>query len=141
MFCSSIPGYGIPLGKDMYEYLRNQFQENNLHVILLLSENYCDSVPCLNEMGALWVLRHDYDMILLPGYNFKEIEGAVNPRKFGLKLDNDILEIKEKLNQLYDKIIDEFQLSKMPTVRRESKRDMFIARIDELDIIEKLMIQ
>ena len=36
LFCSSIPGYGIPLDEDIYDYLKQQFQEHNLHVILVL---------------------------------------------------------------------------------------------------------
>lgn len=34
MFCSSIPGYNIPLDKNIYDYLKEQFQNYNLHVIL-----------------------------------------------------------------------------------------------------------
>ena len=52
LFCSSIPGYGIPLDEDIYDYLKQQFQEHNLHVILVLSDNYYQSVACMNEMGA-----------------------------------------------------------------------------------------
>ena len=84
LFCSSVPGYGIPLDEDIYDYLRQQFQEYNLHVILVLSDNYYQSVACMNEMGAAWVLRNDYTTILLPGFEFKKIEGAINPRKIAV---------------------------------------------------------
>ena len=36
MFCSSIPGYGIPLDEDIYQYLRQQFQSYDIHVFLIL---------------------------------------------------------------------------------------------------------
>jgi hypothetical protein len=49
-----------------------------------------------------WVLQKKYTTILLPGFEFKEIRGAINPRKIGLKLDNDSNDVKEKLGQLKD---------------------------------------
>lgn len=100
LFCSSIPGYGIPLDEDIYDYLKQQFQEHNLHVILVLSDNYYQSVACMNEMGAAWILQNKYTTILLPGFEFKEIKGAINPRKIGLKLDGDLTEVKENWDNL-----------------------------------------
>ncbi len=131
LFCSSVPGYDIPLDEDIYDYLRQQFQEYNLHVILVLSDNYYQSVACMNEMGAAWVLRNDYTTILLPGFEFKKIEGAINPRKIALKLDGDSDDVKEKLGQLKDKLLKEFGLSPLPDVRWEKKRDAFISKISK----------
>lgn len=133
LFCSSIPGYGIPLDEDIYDYLKQQFQEHNLHVILVLSDNYYQSVACMNEMGAAWILQNKYTTILLPGFEFKEIKGAINPRKIGLKLDGDLTEVKEKLGQLKDALAQEFGLASIPDVRWERKRDTFISAIPEPD--------
>ena len=47
---------------------------------------------------------------------------AINPRKIGLKLDNDSNDVKEKLGQLKDTIIDEFEL--------ETIRDVYNVPID-----------
>ena len=33
VFCSSLPGYGIQIGEDIFDTLRTQFSEHNLHVI------------------------------------------------------------------------------------------------------------
>ena len=129
LFCSSVPGYGIPLDEDIYDYLKRQFKEHNLHVILVLSNNYYQSVACMNEMGAAWVLQNKYTTILLPGFEFKEIQGAINPRQIGLKLDSDLTEIKEKLGQLKEVLSQEFGLSHIPDVRWEQKRDSFIDTI------------
>lgn len=127
LFCSSISGYGIPLDEDIYDYLKQQFQEHNLHVILILSDNYYQSVACMNEMGAAWILQNKYTTILLPGFEFREIKGAINPRKIGLKLDGDLIEVKEKLGQLKDALAQEFGLASIPDVRWEHKRDTFIS--------------
>lgn len=35
MFCSSIKGYGIPLGENIYDYLKQQFQNYRLKVIFI----------------------------------------------------------------------------------------------------------
>ncbi len=132
IFCSSALGYGIPLDEDIYEYLKKQFNEFDLHIILLLSDHYYESVASMNEMGAAWVLQKKYTIILLPGFQFKEIEGAINPRQIGMKLDNDLGDVKEKLGQLKDSVVEEFGLEPMRDVRWEQKRDECIRQI--LDI-------
>ena len=78
VFCSSASGYNIPLDEDIYDYLKEQFNEFDLHVILVLSDHYYESVASMNEMGAAWVLQKKYTTILLPGFEFKEIRGAIN---------------------------------------------------------------
>lgn len=112
--------------------MKKQFNEFDLHVILVLSDHYYESVASMNEMGAAWVLQKKYTTILLPGFEFKEIRGAINPRKIGLKLDNDSNDVKEKLGQLKDTIIDEFGLETIRDVRWEQKRDQFIKSIMEM---------
>lgn len=136
LFCSSVPGYGIPLDEDIYDYLKQQFQEHDLHVILILSDNYYQSVACMNEMGAAWILQSKYTTILLPGFEFKEIKGAINPRKIGLKLDSDPIEVKEKLGQLKNVLSQEFGLAQISDVRWERKRDSFIDTITQLKTVK-----
>lgn len=138
IFCSSALGYGVPLDEDIYEYLKKQFNEFDLHIILILSDHYYESVASMNEMGAAWVLQKKYTIVLLPGFEFKEIKGAINPRQIGLKLDNDLNDVKEKLGQLKDTIVDEFGLEPMRDVRWEQKRDEFIRQI--LNINSKQML-
>ena len=132
IFCSSVSGYGIPLGEDIYEYLKKQFNEFDLHIILVLSNHYYESVACMNEMGAAWVLQKRYTTILLPGFEFKEIKGAINVRKIGLKLDNDLNDVKEKLGQLRDIVIEEFGLEPIRDIRWEERRDDFIETLSQL---------
>ena len=130
LFCSSIAGYGILLDEDIYDYLKQQFQEYDLHIIFVLSDNYYKSPACLNEMGATWVLQKRYTTILLPGFDFKEVKGAIDPTKIAIKLDGDSLDVKEKLGQLKDSIVQEFSLTSISDIRWEKKRDGFISRIN-----------
>lgn len=132
MFCSSIPEYGIPLDEDIYEYLRSQFDEFNLHVIFVLSKNYYESTACLNEMGAAWILQNSYTTILLPKFKFSEIDGAVNPRKIGLKLDSDKHETKTRLNQLRENLVTEFELPYGNDSKWERHRDEFFDKIKNI---------
>ncbi len=130
--CSSISGYGIPLGEDIYDWLSSQFQEFNLHVIFMLSENYYKSVACLNEMGAAWVLKQKYDSILLPNFDFPQIKGAINPNKIGIKLDSEENELNHRLNELKDNIIEEFNLKTISATKWERHRNEFSNNIKKI---------
>jgi len=132
VFCSSVPGYDVKLGKDIYEHLRSLFQTRDLHIIYLLSKNFYNSPASLNEMGAAWVLRKEVTSILLPGFDFSEMKGVVNNREIAIKLDEEETELKDKLNQLYEKIIEEFSLKKKSTAIWERKRDNFIQNVREI---------
>ena len=130
--CSSVPGYGIPLGADIYDWLASQFQEHDLYVIFVLSEQYYQSAACLNEMGAAWVLKQDYDSILLPGFDYRQIAGAVNPNQIALKLDDeDINNLKHRLLELKDKIVEKFSLRPISETKWELNRDEFLHKIEE----------
>ena len=102
VFCSSLPGYGIPIDTNIFDYLRDQFLEYDLHVIFIHSENYYMSAVSLNEMGAAWALRSAVTSILLPGFGFEKMTGVVNNQSIAIKLDGQQLELQDKLNQLYD---------------------------------------
>ena len=112
IFCSSVPGYDIPLDKDIFEYLREQFERYDLHVIFVLSSSYYSSKVSLNEMGAAWVLRKNNTSILLPGFDFAQIEGVIGKDRISIKLDKGEDELKDKLNQLYANMVEEFGLTK-----------------------------
>lgn len=129
IFCTSMPGYGISVDDDIYNALKNEFDKYQVHVIFVLSDNYYHSVACLNEMGATWVLQAAYTSILLPGFNFSEIEGAVNPRKMSIKLDEPSKSLKVKLGQLKNNFVEKFNLTPPVDLDWEEARDEFIQRV------------
>lgn len=110
MFCSSVPGYNIPLDNNIYDYLKDQFQNYDLRIIFVLSENYYNSPASLNEMGAAWVLQHKYTSILIPHFDFRDIKGVIDQMRISIKLDSDKSELKARLNELRDSIMREFGL-------------------------------
>lgn len=86
MFCSSIPGKDISGDSNINDFLKNEIQ-GNVWVIYHLSSNYYDSTACLNEMGATWVLNQKYSSFLVPDFDFKEIQGAIDPHKVSYHID------------------------------------------------------
>lgn len=122
LFCSSVEGYGIPLGENIYDYLKLEFTEKNTLVVMIMSDNYYNSKPSLNEMGAAWVMSKEYVHILIKGFEFNQIEGAVDPQKIGFKIED-----KYRLNEFKDKLIKELRL---PHVANWPQiRDEFLSKI------------
>jgi hypothetical protein len=135
IFCSSFEGYGIPLGEKIYDYLKDQFNQNIL-VLPILSDNYYSSTPCLNEMGATWVTARDYHSILLPGFEFSRINGAIDPTKICFRIDD-----FQKLNSFKDKILDKFELPDIDGSIWERDRNKFVATIQQIALHKKPTMQ
>lgn len=132
VFCSSLPRYGIPNDEDLFTALLEQFRKYALHVIVVHSQNYYKSPISLNEMGAAWVLHAKCTSFLLPGFPVEGMEGVVNRNTIAIKLDDDELSVKDRMNQFYNTIIDEFGLAKMDELLWEEKRDVFIRSVKGL---------
>ena len=136
MFCSSVSGYDIPLGNNILDYLKEQFQTYDLIVIFVLSENYYKSPICLNEMGAAWVLQHTYRSVLLPQFDFKDIKGVINNMDISIKLDTEKYELKSRLSELRDMIMSEFGFKESVSKQNiwERHRDEFIDKVTSIEI-------
>ena len=139
IFCSSIPGYDIPVGKNIFDYLLELFQDYDLHIIFVHSKNYYNSPVSLNEMGAAWALKTNFTSILLPGFDFSEMKGVVKNTDIAIKVDQSEDEVKDKLNQLYNQIVLEFGIKRKSDILWEKKRDSFINSILDVKPIEQLV--
>ena len=95
-------------------------------MIFFLSEAYYQSVACLNEMGAAWILRSDYLTVLQPGFTFQEIKGAIDPRKIALDLNGDC---KASLNKLFEQLKVKFLLKEISYNRWERYRERFMEQL------------
>lgn len=130
MFCSLLSEIGIPIREDIYDYLRNLLDTDNVIPIFMLSDNYYSSPACLNEMGAVWIKRNEnYFTFLLPGFEFKQIKGAINPNRKSIKLDSDITNLKGELSNFKKEICALFHTS-ISDNRWERQRDYFIEKIN-----------
>ena len=140
MFCSSVSGYNIPLNENIFDYLCEEFTNNNLYVILFLSKNYYSSSVCLNEMGAAWVLKSDYQAILLPKYNFDDINGAIDPQKICFKLD-DIDNRSYRLTELKNKIVSKLELEMPDELLWERYKTEFFGEIDKRSNFNRSLVK
>lgn len=130
IFCSSLPGYGIPNGANIFEFLRERFVDYDLHIIFVHSPEYYESPVCLNEMGAAWVLRANATSLLLPGFDFSGMKGVIGSDCIAIKLDGDRSEVKDRLNQLRRELESEFDISDNEDIIWEEARDKFISEIN-----------
>ncbi|MBD5503532.1 MAG: hypothetical protein HDR09_07250 [Lachnospiraceae bacterium] len=130
IFCSSLSGYNIPLGMEITDYISKQLSEYQIKAYIIFSSNFNDSTFCLNEVGALWILHLDPTLIFLPGFAPNQMEGVLNPKKTGIKLDDNINIVKGRLREMRDELVSFFSLSKMSEDKWERKRDKFILAIE-----------
>lgn len=87
---TSNTAYGIPIGQNIFDWLKNQIIEKP-YVLYLLSPEYYKSVACLNEMGAAWVIENKHTMIFTPDFKLDSYEfqnGAIDPREIGFYINN-----------------------------------------------------
>lgn len=127
MFCSSINGYRIPIGYNIYEYLKTEFTDKNILVLMIMSDNYYSSKPCLNEMGATWVMSKEYLAILIKGFEFNQIEGSVDPQRIGFKITD-----ADRLNEFKDKLVEGLNLTPLSDDAWDALRDKFLSKINSL---------
>ena len=137
IFCSSLPGYGIPNGANIFDFLRERFLNYDLHIIFVHSPEYYESVVSLNEMGAAWVLKSNATSLLLPGFDFSGMKGAIGSDSIAIKLDGNQSEVKDRLNQLRRELEAEFNIPDNEDIIWEDARDKFIREINDPTLEKK----
>lgn len=125
IFCSSFEGYGVKLGKDFLEYLKDELN-NDILVIFILSNNFYSSVICLCEMGATWIKTNNHIPILIPPFEYSDIKGVI-PTTHGMKIDE-----KEKYNSLKEIVEESFKISPINNSVWERKRDNHLKQIKQI---------
>lgn len=129
LFCSSVDGYGIGLGDNVFKTLKNLFLEHNLYVLFIHSPRYYESAVSLNEMGAAWVLKTNYFSFLTKDMSFQKMNGVVNSSDIAIKVDAD--DAKARLNELKDKLLVAFGLEEISQTKWERKRNKFLESVLE----------
>lgn len=75
-------------------------------------------------------MKQDYDSILLPGFDYRQIAGAVNFNRIALKLDDkDVNNLKHRLLELKEKIVQKFSLRPVSETKWERNRDEFLKSV------------
>lgn len=137
IFCSSVPGYDIGLSQDIFQTLLNMFNEHDLFMIFVHSNNYYASCVSLNEMGAAWVLKTKFCSFLLPGFDFSDMRGVVNSNTISIKMDVDRREVQNRLNQLYDEISASFGIERNTSIVWENAREEFVDKMNAIRVIDE----
>ena len=125
VFCSSYPGYGVPLGKNIYEFLKNCFKDYELFVLFVISkDNYYSSPASLNEMGAAWVQGAKSIPILQPVMSPAKLKGVVGPDSLAICLDSD--NVRYDLNSLKNDLLLFFGKQQINESAWEHDRESFL---------------
>lgn len=123
VFCSSVDGYGVSLSQDIFETLRNLFNEHDLFVIFIHSPRYYKSAVSLNEMGAAWVLKTGFCSFLTTDMEFIDMEGVINQSKLSLKVNTE--QAPAQLIELKNTLIKTFGLGKIDETKWTRKSKAF----------------
>jgi hypothetical protein len=122
---TSNDAYGIPIGENIFDWLKNRITEKP-YVLYLLSPEYYKSVACLNEMGAAWVIENKHTMIFTPNFELDSYEfqnGAIDPREIGFYINN-----TDKLISFIDSLRTDYNVIKNPVLINQ-KISEFIEKI------------
>lgn len=125
IFCTSLPGYGIPLGENFIECLKSELSDLNTMVVFMLSENFYKSPVSMCEMGATWIQSKEHIPVLIPSFKFEDIAGTLKLTQ-GFMINDSM-----KWNEFKDKIHQTFGLEDLSDSVWERKRDRTITRINE----------
>ena len=132
LFCSSVDGYGVDLGEDIFDTLKNLFLEHDLFVIFVHSPRYYESPVSLNEMGAAWVLKTNFCSFLTQEMKFDTMKGVVKSDSIAIKVDAE--DVKARLNEQKDKLCTAFNLESISQTKWERKRDRFIEKFKSFNV-------
>ncbi len=126
---TSDTSYGIPVGKNIFDWLRAQISDRPF-VIFLLSPDYYSSVACLNEMGAAWVVENEHAAIFTPDFNLNDANfrnGALDPREIGFFINDE-----DRVTELIESLKLNFAITTKQAVITRKRRE-FLERIVSLD--------
>ena len=135
MFCSSVPGYGIPLSGRIIDNLLSIFENNNLYVIFVQSPSYYNSPISLNEMGAAWILKSEFCSLLTQDMEFDKMKGVIDSSYISIKVN--AADASSRLNQMKDDIVSMFNLKQPDASRWETKRNNFLKLVDNNFVVNQ----
>lgn len=128
--------YGIPIGQNIFNWLKSQIAEKPF-VIYLLSKEYYSSIACLNEMGAAWIIENEHAMMFLPDFDLSSKEfrdGAIDPREIGFYLNDE-----ERMLSFIHNLDKFFSVTKNPLIINQ-KLKKYLQEIEAINQSLKLKI-
>ena len=146
---TSNTAYGIPIGQNIFNWLKSQITEKPF-VIYLLSEEYYQSIACLNEMGAAWIIENKHATVFTANFNLSSKEfqnGALDPREIGFYINDEdrILSFIQLLSEdfeitkshiLISQSVKKF-LSEIHSIKSATLKTNIVKNIEPSKIVEK----
>ena len=132
IFCSSLEGVTIPEGSSFVEFMENTLREA-VFVIMIITPSYYESVFCLCELGATWILKHNNFPLLVPPLDWSDLKAVLTPRHGGKINDT------ADLANLFDRL-KAIGIGSMATARFGLKKDAFIEKLKTLKIKGKTSV-
>lgn len=141
VFCTSLEGMGIPSGQDFAEYIKGKIKNPKV-VVIVLSQQYYESLFCLCELGASWALSTAIIPILVPPMDHQDLKAVlqrVQVRK--INSESDLAEVRDELVKMlglppptarWDAKCKQF-LKKLPALLEEQKRATDIVKASRRD--------
>jgi hypothetical protein len=133
---TSNDAYGIPIGQNIFDWLKNQIIEKP-YVLYLLSPEYYTSVACMNEMGAAWIIENKHTMIFTPNFKLESYEfqnGAIDPREIGFYINNN-----DKLIAFIDSLRTDYSVTTNQVLINQKIREFFEAiKTFNIDTLTKI---
>lgn len=126
---TSNDAYGIPIGENIFDWLKNKINEKP-HVFYLLSPEYYQSVACLNEMGAAWIIENKHTMIFTPNFELSSYEfnnGAIDPREIGFYINNE-----NKIIAFIESLKSDFNIVENPVLINQKVKS-FIENVNSIN--------
>jgi phage anti-repressor protein len=106
IFCTSNVGTDIQTGEDIRKHIKENLKYCD-YVFLMISKNYNESVVCLNEMGAAWVLDKQVKPLLLPETTIEKDLGWIFHTNIASKIEE-----RATLDKLYDELCKRYSIEK-----------------------------
>lgn len=128
VFFSSDADTGIPVNKDIFQYLKEQIR-GDAYMLFLLSENFYDSIACLNEMGAAWGGKNTCALLVVPGFsigNYRVLQGAVGPWQLAVEMTD-----RHRMRQLMSDILESCSVSADNTAVENACRE-YVEQVQDI---------
>lgn len=125
IFCSSFEGYGIRLGANWLDAIREELTDETL-VLFVLTTNFYNSHMCQCELGAVWANTMEHIPILVPPLTTKDLEYILRNHQSMMITD------KDKLNSLNDQVTEWMGIKSNKASIWQMKCDKFLADMENI---------
>lgn len=125
IFCSSYEGYGIRLGTNFLESIKNELTEQTM-VLFVLTTNFFNSHMCQCELGAVWVKTLKHIPILVPPLTYDDLEYILRNQQ------SMIINERNRLEQLYEEVHNWIGGQVIRPTIWEMKLDHFVESVQKI---------